>query len=72
MGEAKMAQKIFERIAEEPIGAVQIAVELSYGAACGPHSLPPILPLETRMAEGGVTQLPCIGMAGLTRASESL
>ena len=72
MGEAAKAGEILAQIADEPIGAVQIAVELSYGAACGPNPLPPILPLETRMAEGGVARLPCIGMAVPTRESESV
>ena len=72
MGASEKAQRIFTDIANDPIGAVQIAVELSYGAACGPNPLPPISPLEKRMAEGGVAQLPCIGMAVPTRASESV
>jgi len=72
MGETETARRIFAKVAKEPIGAVQIAVELSYGAACGPNPLPPILPLEKRMAEGGVAGLPCIGMRFPTRASESV
>ena len=72
MGETETARRIFAKVANEPIGAVQIAVELSYGAACGPNPLPPILPLEKRMVQGGVAALPCIGMSIPTRTSESV
>lgn len=72
IGETKAAREIFTEIVNTPIGTVQIAVELSYGAACGPNPLPPILPLEKRLAEGGVAQLPCIGMSVPTAARESV
>ena len=72
MGEKTIAKRMFDEIANEPIGIIQIAVQLSYGAACGPYALPPIPPLDARMAQAGMVQLPCIGRPIPPQDSESL
>ena len=72
IGETAIAKHMFDEIANEPIGIIQIAVQLSYGAACGPYALPPIPPLDARMAQAEMVQLPCIGRATPPRDSESL
>ena len=72
IGETAIAKHMFDEIANEPIGIIQIAVQLSYGAARGPYALPPIPPLDARMAQAEMVQLPCIGRATPPRDSESL
>ena len=72
MGQTLTAKRIFAEIAKDPIGSIQIAVQLSYGAACGPNPLPPIPPLDKRMADAGIAQLPCIGRAASPPGAESL
>ena len=71
IGQTQTAERIFAEISKDPIGSVQIAVQLSYGAACGPNRLPPIPPLDTRMADAGIAQLPCIGRPVSPRTAES-
>ncbi len=71
MNNTEKSGEIFAEVASTPIGVVQIAVLLSYGAGCGPHHLPPISPLEARLEEAGVSHIPCIGMPVTTAKRES-
>lgn len=61
MGQRHDASRLLNTISREPIGSMQIAVLLSYGAACGPTVLPPIDELDGLMKQAGIETLPCIG-----------
>lgn len=61
IGQSEIAAESLARLADEPIGPMQIAVQLSYGAGCGPNPLPAIPALDKRMADAAMVSLPCIG-----------